>query len=288
MVVPNILIQLDTDEQVSTFDSVVAIDSNVDQLLRHNRVEPLAVRELVHGAMFTRGGDALKNTAIFVGGSDILDGEEVFEAVRNSFFGPVRVSVMLDSGGCNTTASAAVLAAASHIQLGGATALVLGGTGPVGARISRLLARQGTAVRVASRKRDRAEKTCENIAARIPDATLSAVAISSENDLISAIEKVQLIFCAGAAGVQLLPASVREAALDLRVVIDLNAVPPHGAEGIEVHDRAKSYGQAICYGAVGVGGMKMKIHKTALRSLFEQNDLLLDAEEIFEIGQSLF
>ena len=113
MAIPNILIQLDTDEQVSTFDSVVAIDSNVDHLLRHNCVEPLAVRELVHGAMFTRGGDALKNTAIFVGGSDILDGEEVFDAVRNSFFGPVRVSVMLDSGGCNTTASAAVLAAAS-------------------------------------------------------------------------------------------------------------------------------------------------------------------------------
>jgi len=288
MAIPNILIQLDTDEQVSTFDSVVAIDSNVDHLLRHNCVEPLAVRELVHGAMFTRGGDALKNTAIFVGGSDILDGEEVFDAVRNSFFGPVRVSVMLDSGGCNTTASAAVLAAASHIQLEGATALVLGGTGPVGARISRLLARQGTAVRVASRKRDRAEKTCENIAARIPDAALDAVAISSENDLISAIEKAQLVFCAGAAGVQLLPTSVREAAIDLRVVIDLNAVPPHGAEGIAVHDRAKSYGQAICYGAVGVGGMKIKIHKTALRSLFEQNDLLLDAEEIFEIGQSLF
>jgi hypothetical protein len=38
---------------------------------------------------------------------------------------------------------------------------------------------------------------------------------------------------------------------------------------------------------VGVGGTKIKIHKAAIRKLFEQNDLVLDAEEIFEIGQAV-
>jgi hypothetical protein len=287
MTTPKILIQLDTDPQVSTFDGVVAIDAEVDHLFRHGQVEPSNVRELVHGAMFTRGGEALKNTAIFVGGSNVLAGEKVFAAVRDSFFGSVRVSMMIDSGGCNTTATAAVLSAAAHIPLEGTTALVLAATGPVGARISRLLARRGTRVRVASRKLDRAKETCDQIVSQIPDAKLDAVAITSEAALSSALENVPLVFSAGAAGIQLLRRSLREAADDLRVVIDLNAVPPLGVEGIAVDDRAKTYGQAICYGAIGIGGLKLKIHKAAIRRLFEQNDLLLDAEEIFAIGDAL-
>ena len=43
----------------------------------------------------------------------------------------------------------------------------------------------------------------------------------------------------------------------------------------------------ICYGALGVGGVKMKIHKAAVRRLFTANDQVLDAEAIFEIGRDL-
>ena len=60
-----------------------------------------------------------------------------------------------------------------------------------------------------------------------------------------------------------------------------------GIEGIEVHARAKPYGQTLCYGAIGVGGTKMKIHKAAIKSLFTANDRVLDADAIFAIGKSL-
>ena len=52
-------------------------------------------------------------------------------------------------------------------------------------------------------------------------------------------------------------------------------------------DAARERGGTICYGALGVGGVKMKIHKAALRRLFTANDQVLDAETIFEIGQDL-
>ena len=78
--------------------------------------------------------------------------------MKKTFFGPVRVSVMMDSNGSNTTASAAVLAAAKHIPLQGTEAIVLGGTGPVGQRAAQLLAKQGASVRVASRTLDRASR----------------------------------------------------------------------------------------------------------------------------------
>ena len=69
------------------------------------------VRDLVHGALFTRGGADLARTAIFVGGSDVEAAEAVLKAVTDVFFGGFRVSVMLDANGANTTASAAALAA---------------------------------------------------------------------------------------------------------------------------------------------------------------------------------
>ncbi len=138
-----ILVQLDGDAQPSVFDSVVAIDAEVDHLLRHAGVEVAVVRDLVYGAMFTRGGDDLRSTAIFIGGSNVAAGEAILAAVLRSFFGPVRVSVMLDSNGANTTAAAAVLLAGKHLQLEGAQAAVLGATGPVGSRVVRLLALRG-------------------------------------------------------------------------------------------------------------------------------------------------
>src|SRR5213596_1542582 len=140
---PKILIQLDSDSHSSVFDAVVAIDAGVDRLLQYRNVEPADVRDLVHGAIFTRGPQDLMNTAIFIGGSNVNAGEELLAQVTSAFFGPMRVSVLLDANGANTTAAAAALAAAKHADLRGATATVLGGTGPVGQRAARLLARQG-------------------------------------------------------------------------------------------------------------------------------------------------
>ena len=148
-----ILLQLDTDPHPSVFDRVVAIDAGVEELFSYGGVTPENVMPLVHGAMFTRGPGDLKDTAIFVGGSNVAAGEAVTAKVLKTFFGPMRVSVLLDANGANTTAAAAVLAAAKHVELRGATAVVLGGTGPVGERAARLLAGQGASVRVASQRR---------------------------------------------------------------------------------------------------------------------------------------
>src|SRR5256885_16696589 len=94
-----------------------------------------AVRDLVHGAIFTRGPKDLHHTAIFIGGTDMAAGERLLGAVRKAFFGPMRVSVMLDSNGSNTTAVAAV-AKLQHAAGGaaGRPAAVDPGTRPRGER----------------------------------------------------------------------------------------------------------------------------------------------------------
>ena len=284
---PKILVQLDSDAQPSVFDAVVAVDAPVDQLFRHGGVQVSQVRDLVYGAMFTRGIDDLRYTAIFVGGSDVSAGEAILAQVRRTFFGPMRVSVMLDSNGANTTAAAAVLTAGKHCLLGGANAVVLGATGPVGSRVVLMLALAGASVKVASRTRPRAEAICQAVAVKVPGANLTAVETNSHTQTAAALEHAQVVIAAGAPGVELLSAAARAQHKNLAVAIDLSAVPPLGLAGIEVTDKAAERDGMICYGAIGVGGTKMKIHKAALRQLFEAHDQILDAEEIYHIGQKL-
>lgn len=289
METPRILIQLDGDSQPSVFDAIVAIDSGIDQLLQYSRVEPTNARDLVHGAMFTRGPDQLKHTAIFIGGANVAVGEAIGEEIKQTFFGPIRVSVMLDSNGSNTTSAAAVLCAARHLELPSVQALLLGGTGPVGQRVARLLLGQGGKVYLASRERSRATAACRQISNRLGDQGDRLVPVEASPHEISQLlaGPINAVFGCGAAGSQLLSAAELKSAAHLRVAIDLNAVPPEGLEGIAVTDKAVKRDQRIDYGAIGVGGLKMKIHREALRTLFTRNDLMLDAEEIFQIGQEL-
>jgi hypothetical protein len=283
-----ILLQFDTDDQPSVFDSVVAIDSGeVDRLLRHQNVTPHNVRSLVHGAIFTRGPDDLRRTAIFIGGTDVLAAEAVRDEIVRTFFGPLRVSVMVDPNGANTTAAAAVRAAAKTVELAGAQVLVLGGTGPVGQRVVRLAAREHALVRVGSRSLDRSNVVCEAVAAKVEGAKLTPVATGSAEHLRQALEGVQVVIAAGAAGIELLSTEMREQCQSLQVAVDLNAVPPLGIGGIEVSDRAVERGGVKCFGALAIGGTKMRLHKLAVKLLFEQRDQVFDAEELYEIGRGL-
>jgi hypothetical protein len=282
-----VLFQFDPDRHASVFDAVVAVDAGVERLFQYANVESEQVRSLVHGAMFTRGPQDLHQTAIFIGGSDVAAGEALLKQVTSCFFGPMRVSVLLDANGANTTAAAAVMAAAKHVPLAGAIATVLAGTGPVGQRAARLLAAQGARVRVASRNQERARGVCEAIAKRSPDSRLEPIVTQEPSDTARALDGASIVIAAGAAGIELLSQETRLAARDLKVAVDLNAVPPLGIAGVEMHDKAVERDGVWCYGALGVGGTKMKIHRAAIEKLFTANDLVLDAEEVFALGQQL-
>jgi hypothetical protein len=280
-----ILIQLDCDPHPSVFDRVVAVDAGADEVFSYGGVTPEQVRDLVHGAIFTRGAKDLKRTALFIGGSDVAAGERLLaEVCRHMLpqFG-LRVSVLLDANGANTTAAAAVRAASRHLALAEAQALVLAGTGPVGQRVARLLACQGASVRVASRQRARADGVCKAIQAKVAAARVEPAATGTAEELQAALAGRNLVIAAGAAGIVLLPRSARSAGSRVQVAVDLNAVPPLGIEGVEVTDKGVQRDGVICYGAVGVGATKMKIHKAAIARLFERNDLVLDAEEVFAL-----
>lgn len=291
-----ILFQFDSDAHPSSFDAVVAIDSGVDHLVPYAGVQATSIESLVHGAMFTRGDKDLKHTAIFLGGSDVEAAETLLRCVTDAFFGPIRVSVMMDANGCNTTAAAAVVAAARHIDLAGARAVVLSGTGPVGQRVSRLLARDGAKVTLTSRSQSRAERVCDRVRDEVASASgqtepeIRAAAAGAPEEVASVLSDAEVVIACGAAGVQLASEKELTSASKLVVAIDLNAVPPSGLGGVAVMDKGGPIVEgstAVGYGAIGVGGLKMKTHRAALESLFEANDRVLNVDEIYAIAKAV-
>jgi hypothetical protein len=166
-------------------------------------------------------------------------------------------------------------------------AAVLAATGPVGHRAARLLARLGAVVSVGSRQLDRAAEVAEAIN-QATGAEITPFESAGDPDaMAAALRGAAVIIAAGAAGVTLLPASVWQDLPELKVLIDLNAVPPLGVEGIEATDKGTERGNVRTWGALGVGGTKMKIHKRAVQELFTANDKVFDAEQVLELGRSL-
>jgi methylenetetrahydrofolate/methylenetetrahydromethanopterin dehydrogenase (NADP+) len=283
-----LLVQLDTDRLPSAFDRIVAHDAGADQVLAYGSVGEADVAGLVHGALFTRGPKNLKHTALFIGGSRVPAAEALLQAATRTFFGPFRVSALLDPGGCNTTAAAAVLKLVRALggELRGRRAAVLAGTGPVGLRAAGLLLRQGAEVRISSRDAGRGAAAAAQIGARFGGEVGHVVAAGPE-ELSRLVEWAELLLAAGAAGAQLVPRASWAGRRALRAVADVNAVPPLGLEGCDANDDGVDRDGTLSFGALGIGGLKMKVHKAAIARLFETNDLILDAEEIYDLAAAL-
>ncbi|MGB0055513.1 MAG: NAD(P)-dependent methylenetetrahydromethanopterin dehydrogenase, partial [Methyloceanibacter sp.] len=201
-----LLFLFDTDPYASVFDTVVAYDGGADRVAGYANVTPDNVGTLVDGTIFTRGGKEKQNTAIFVGGGDMEKGEALLKAVKKKFFGPFRVSVMLDPNGSNTTAAAGVALLAKATKLRGKKAVVLAGTGPVGMRASALLAQEGADVSLTSRSKERAENAAKAIEARF-GVKVRPVQGADEATRAKDLEGAQIVFAAGAIGIELVKTS---------------------------------------------------------------------------------
>jgi hypothetical protein len=287
--VKRILIQLDTDEHPSTFDAIVAHDADVDALLRYGSVEPDAVRGLVQSAFFTRGPKDLATLAVWVGGSSVAAGEKVLAAVEAAFFGPFRVSAMLDSNGCNTTAATTVARLARDVGLSGRRVVIVG-AGAVGLRAAALLIEEGCEVTVsgipASRFGDKPYRRARGLTVA-EERGIDIVEPDDDEALAKVLDGASLVLAAGPAGVELLPAAIWRKVDSIEVLADVNAAEPLGIEDTDAQDDLADYDGKRVLGALAIGGPKMKVHKACVRRLFESNDVILDVDGVYDIAKGL-
>lgn len=281
-----LLFLLDTDSVPSVFDTVVGYDGGADHVIGYGGVTANNVGALIDGAIFTRGPNEKRYTAIFVGGGNMAAGEELLSAVTKRFFANFRVSVILDSNGSNTTAAAGVAQLAKARDFAGKKAVVLAGTGPVGMRAAALLAKEGALVSLTSRVKQRADAACRAIESRFGVAPAPIEAIDSSGRH-RAIKGAHIVFAAGAAGVELLAAHQWQNEADIELIADCNAQPPLGVAGIDANDKAKDRGGKLTFGALGIGALKLKLHRTCIAQLFERSDQVFDAEQIYMLAKSM-
>lgn len=281
-----LLLQLDSSRLPSSFDQVVAYDAGAEEIMSYGGVTPEDVRDLIHGCIFTRGPKDLHNTAVWIGGNNMSQGEQILAMAQDALFQPFTVSIMLDSNGSNTTAVAAVVKIEQTLgSVAGKKAVVVAGTGPVGQRAAGLLAKGGAKVTITSRKPEQGEKARRSIGERF-QVPVEIVELSSPNQAPAVLEGADILLSSGPAGVLMVPKNAW-ADRTIKVAVDLNAVTPLGIEGIELKDAGVDRGGAKVFGAFGVGNFKTKLHKRCIARLFEQNDLVLDAETIADIARSM-
>jgi hypothetical protein len=268
----------------SAFDQAVAYDSGVDNVIAYGAVTRDNVTAHVHGMIFTRGGKNLKNSAIFIGGSDVPSSELVGKAVKKAFFGPVRVSVMLDPNGSNTTAAAIVRKVLSNgYDITGKNVVILG-SGPVGQRAAMYLLREGAAkVILTSRSLSRAKEITDQMNEAYGIDVIPGESRSDE-EVESLLSEAHVAIAAGPAGVCLVKENAWKKSETLEVIADVNAVPPMGVEGLEVMDNGIDKEGVTFYGAIAIGNFKMKVHQGSVAALFETNDLFLDETTIYDIA----
>ena len=282
-----LLLQLDSSRLPSVFDQVVAYDAGADDIMSYGGVTETDVRDLIHGCIFTRGPKDLHNTAVWIGGNNMSAGEQLLAMAQDALFAPFTVSIMLDSNGSNTTAVAAVVKIEEALgNLAGSKVLILAGTGPVGQRAAGLLAKDGAHVTITSRKPEQGEKARQFISARF-NVQVEATTMTDPATLPKLCEGIDVLLNSGPAGVQMVPKAAWTGAKNLKIAVDLNAVPPLGIEGVEVNDAGVTRDGVTVYGAFGVGNFKTKLHKACVTRLFTRNDLVLDAEAIADVAREL-
>jgi methylenetetrahydrofolate/methylenetetrahydromethanopterin dehydrogenase (NADP+) len=281
-----LLYQLDTDWTPSVFDSVVAHDGGADHVIGHANVTPERVGPLVEGAIFTRGPKEKRFTALFVGGGDMQAGEAVFAAAQKQFFGGFRVSIMLDSNGANTTAAAMVALLARARPLAGKRAVVLAGTGPVGMRAAAMLAMEGASVAITGRKLDKTRAAAGAIGQRF-GVSIEAIEAADAAARAAAIAGRNIVVTAGAIGHELLPEAAWRGEASVELLADANAQPPLGIGGIEINDRGAERDGRLAFGALGIGGLKLRLHRACIERLFTDTKQVLDAEAILALAKEM-
>ena len=274
---PYLLFFLDSDKIASPFDVCMAYDAGYDAVIPYENVNSKDAKTIVEDAVFSRGPKGVKRTTFFVGGKDIDQAEETANVITKAMFAPFNASVVIDPAGAYTTAAAAVAKVEEAISsnnignLGNKTCAVFG-TGSVGRIISVLLAKLGSDVTIASLNPNRqngdeyAAELAEKINTKYGVNVKGFFAPNAEKKF-ELFEKAEVIFCAGTRGIQIIDKDMLQKVRLLKVLADINAIPPLGVEGIKPHDDMREIAQGIYgIGALAIGQLK---HETEIEMLKE-------------------
>ncbi|MEM2145905.1 MAG: NAD(P)-dependent methylenetetrahydromethanopterin dehydrogenase [Candidatus Jordarchaeaceae archaeon] len=294
----HILYFLDTDQHASPFDMNMAYDAGFDVVIPLGGVKPEDAQRLVQDIIFSRGPKGAKFTAIFVGGSNVNQAQEIFDKAVKSLVPPFEVPVIFDPRGACTTASALVAKAEEAVvtlDLGNIEKMkvaVLGGTGPVGRFACVLAAKLGCKVYMVETWSGASEQFVKSVAADLNEkfgVEIEGVFAPSREQILEIVKDADMIFSVAKAGVQLLRKEDVESLKPKKLLLDVNAVPPLGIEGLDRNDDKKELKPGVYgIGSLAIGALKRQVEENLLRKAKEaKGKAVFDHLAAFETAREL-
>ena len=296
----SILHMLDPMPNNSPFDINMAMDAGFDVLMPYSNVKLDSVYGLTQDAIFSRGPSGVKLTGIFIGGRDLALAMDMLTTCHQAMVPPFEVSVFADPSGAFTTAAALVACVEKELkikhgkELRDCTALVFGGTGPVGLATGIIASLAGADTALVDHLSINTAQDVANAYNRRFSSTLKAAVASNDAEKAKVCANADIIFCAAKAGIQVLNATVLKSAMQLKVAGDVNAVPPMGIEGIKRNDlgvpliHAINAAGAVGVGALAVGNVKYQLQHEMLKlMLTTDKPLYLDFRQAFDKAREL-
>ncbi len=291
---PTILHLITAAKNASPFDVNMAFDAGFDKIVPYTNVELKEVMGLVQDAIFSRGPSGIKRESVFIGGRDIDVAMDMLDVARKSMVPPFEVSVFADPSGAFTTAAGMMAKVEQHLtknfggDLSGRKVSVFGATGPVGGCTAVIAAKYGATVElVAHRSMADVEVKAESYNSRY-GVNISCVDGSTDELKEKVLQGTDIALCCAAAGVQVISLKQMATSSTLKIVADVNAVPPTGAEGVDVHaDGVAIAGtKAFGIGALAIGNVKYNTQHNLLKQMLEPNKKhYLDFLSAFEMAR---
>ncbi len=284
-------------KHVSPFDVNMATDAGFQVVIPYTNVEQDDVTGLVQDAIFSRPPDYGVRTGVFIGGKDAILALDMLTAAKDALVPPFQLSVFADPAGSFTTAAAMVACVERVLKdkfnrdWQGTRVAVFGATGVVGFASSVIAALEGAKVQlVAHRGIERCYRAAEISKERfgVDLETAPGTNDAEKNDIIA---NAEVIFCAAAAGVQVLSTANMQAARSLLVTADVNAVPPPGVEGMDMFmngDVLPGCKTTTGVGPLAIGDIKYKTESGLFKRMISENEpQYLDFRDAFQLARTL-
>ena len=293
---PRILHMLTPLKHMSPFDVNMGLDAGFDHAIPYTNVTIDDVYGLVQDAIFSRGPEGIKRTAMFIGGKRAIEALDMLDRAKKAMVPPFEISVLADPAGSFTTAAAMVACAKKalrekfSVDLTGLRVMVYGGTGVVAFASAVIAVGDGAkATLVGYDGPERVKKLAFQAHARF-DVALDYADGSTEEQNTALAHEADIIFAAGPAGRRLLTADQLKDAKELRVAADVNAVPPSGVEGVGVNDNGKAIPgtNAVGIGALAIGNIKYKTEFGLFKMMIDsEKPIYLDFRDAYALAQKL-
>ncbi len=294
---PYVLHFITPAKNASPFDVNMAYDAGYDAIAPYTNVQLGEVTGLVQDAIFSRGPRGVWRTGMLIGGRDIDLAMDMLETAKKSMIPPFEISVMADPSGAFTTAGAMMAMVERTLRrnfgsdLTGRRVSVFGGTGPVGGCSAVIAAKYGATVELVAHREmtDVIEKSAAYN--KRFGTNIGYIDGSSDERKKEILQKTDVALCCASAGVRVITLEQMTGSPTLKVVADVNAVPPTGAEGVGVMADAVQIEGTKIYGlgALAIGNIKYQVQQNLFKKMLEgQAHVYLDFLSAFELARKDF